>query len=363
MRNWNIEEIKSSNLPDEVKEIIEREYNGETLSTLDPNNYSQRSLTYQEFKKNYQEYLVYLVQLLGDNYFFTDILHKRYKYDEVEKYGFQETDLSDEDLLEHVLDFYDWIGDEEIYITMSKLLDSKNGHIRIQPFDEGNPICKEVRGRCIKPKDGSVFMSYYMRGTSEDLSILGHETGHMLSHALFNQSINPIVSGFLSETESYLFEMLMNSYIANELNLPDLALHLEANRTQKTIDTIWNMRAQQILYRQFGSKPNMNRLSRKLTKEGLTIKYDQTNFKDITIFNLFELHHLLHSHLVALHFYKRITEDQEKGIEEFKRFMTSKQQSTYGLFNESGIYYEDLIGYMDHMYEKAVTLKKRHNKL
>lgn len=363
MRNWNIKDIKESNLPNEVKEIIEREYNGETLSTLDPNNYSQRTHTYQEFKEEYKKYLVFLVQLLGDNYFFTDILHKRYQFDDIEKYGFGETDLTDEDLLEHVLDFYDWIGDEEIYVTMSKLLDEKNGHIRIQPYDESNPICKEVRGRCIKPKTGDVFMSYYMRGTSEDLSILGHETGHMLSHALFNDKINPIVSGFLSETESYLFELLMNSYIANELNLPDLALHLEANRTQKTVDTIWNIRAQQILYRQFGNKPNLKRLTRILNKEGLQIDYTKANFNDITTFNLFELHHLLHSHLVALHFYKRIMEDQEKGINEFKRFMTSDKQSTYALFNESGIYYEDLIGYMDHMYEKAVTLKKRYNKL
>ena len=166
--------------------------------------------------------------------------------------------------------------------------------------------------RCIKPKNGDVFMSYYMRGTSEDLSILGHETGHMLSHALFKDKINPIVSGFLSETESYLFELLMNSYIANELNLPDLALHLEANRTQKTVDTIWNIRAQQILYRQFGNKPNLKRLTRILNKEGLQIDYTKANFNDITTFNLFELHHLLHSHLVALHFYKRIMEDVEK---------------------------------------------------
>ena len=363
MRDWDINKIKESDLPDEIKEIIEREYNGETLSTQDPNFYSQRTHTYKEFKEEYKQYLTFLVQLLGDNYFYTDILHRRYKYDEVGKYEFEKTDLSDEDLIEHVLGFYDYLGDEEIYVTMERLLDSKNNHLRIQPFDESNPICQEVKGRCIKPEDGSVFASYYMRGTSEDLSILGHETGHMLSHALFKKEINPIVKGFLSETESYLFELLMNTYISDELGLPDLALHLEANRTQKTIDTIWNIRAQQILYRQFGKTPNMKRLSRILTKEGLSINYDQTHFQNLTTFNLFELHHLLHSHLVANHFYKRITENPEEGFEEFKSFMTSKQTSTYGLFCEHGIFYEDLIDYMDHMYEKAVTLKKHHIKL
>ena len=363
MRNWNIEEIKSSNLPDEVKDMIEKEYNKDQLSSLDPNNFSQRNLTYKEFKQNYHDYLQFLYQLLGDNYFYTDILYKRYKYDEVLKYGFQESDLNDEDLLEHILAFYESLEDDEITSTMTTLLDEKNGHIRIQPYDESNPICKEVKGRCIKPTDGSVFMSYYMRGTQEDLSILGHETGHMLSHALFHDKINPIVKGFLSETESYLFELLVNSYIATELNLPDLAVYLEANRTQKTIDTIWNIRAQQILYRQIGSKPNMKRLTKILNKEGLSIKFEQTNFKDLTTFTLFELHHLLHSHLVALHFYKRILEDKKKGLQEFKKFMTSTKTDTYSLFNESGIYYEDLIGYMDHMYTKPVTLKKQNYKL
>ena len=98
MRNWNIEEIKSSNLPEEVKDMIEKEYNKDQLSSLDPNNFSQRNLTYKEFKQNYHDYLQFLYQLLGDNYFYTDILYKRYKYDEVLKYGFQESDLNDEDL-------------------------------------------------------------------------------------------------------------------------------------------------------------------------------------------------------------------------------------------------------------------------
>ena len=74
MRNWNIEEIKSSNLPDEVKDMIEKEYNKDQLSSLDPNNFSQRNLTYKEFKQNYHDYLQFLYQLLGDNYFYTDIL-------------------------------------------------------------------------------------------------------------------------------------------------------------------------------------------------------------------------------------------------------------------------------------------------
>lgn len=361
MRNWNIDKIMTSELPDEVKEIIKQEYNSDTLSSIDPNNYSQRHHTYKEFKEEYKKYLTFLYQLLGDNYFYTDILHRRYKYDDVEKYGFLETDSTDEDLIEHTLDFYDSLGDEEIYLAMEKLLDEKNGHLRIQPYDETNPICIEVKGRCIKPTDGSVFASYYMRGTSEDLSIFAHETGHMLSHTLFGKDINPIVSGFLSETESYLFELLMNSYIAKELGLPDLALHLEANRTQKTIDTIWNIRAQQILYRQLGKKPNMTRLTKILNKEGLNIDYKDTDFNLITTFNLFELHHLLHSYLVALHFYKEMAIDLEKGIDSYKRFMTSKQQSTYGLFKEFNINYEEMIEQMDFMYQKAVTLKKKHN--
>ena len=364
MRRWNIDKIMQSNISDDMKKVIIQEYNGDTLSDIDPNNFSKRIITLKDIKRRYRLADAYLYQQLKDDYLKTKYLHELFPYDAVMPYGFEEINITDEDLIDITLDFYKSLNDKEIYEKISYLLDPKNGLLHIQRYDKNNPICNEVKGRCIKSlTSNDVFMSYYMRGTSEDEQIFTHETGHMLSHALFGQNINPLVQNFLSETESYLFESLMNSYIANNLNCPELALHLEANRTAKIVDIIWNIRIIEHIVHQFGRKINVNSLNKKLNKDGLNVNYSTEDIKDIITFTYYELNSILYSYLVALHFYKQILTDQEKGLFLYKEFSISQDTKLSGLFQEFGLDMDEMLSYLNTMYEKAQTLKRRHTRV
>lgn len=364
MRNWDIDKIKSSNISVEMKQVITQEYNSDTLSNLDPNNFSERIITLKDLKKRFKNAEKFLYYHLRDDYFKTKYLYQLYNYTAVMPYDFEHINITDEDLIERTLDFYSSLNDKEILDRIKYLLDEKNGLVRIEKHDPNNPICNEVKGRCIKSlTSNDVFMSYYMKGTSEDLQIFTHETGHMLSHSLFGQNINFFIQNFFSETESYLFESLMVSYIANKLNLPDLALHLEANRTAKIIDIIWNIRVIDILGHQFGNKPNIKALNKRLNKDGLLVKYTEDDFKEIATFTYYELNSILHSYLIALHFYKETLTDQEKGLYLFKKFATSKDENISELLKNNEINIEESISYLDTMYFKAQTLKKRHTEV
>lgn len=364
MRNWNIDKIMSSSISNQMKEVLIQEYNSDTLSSYDPNNFTNRIITLKDIKRKYHLADSYLYRQMEDDYLKTKYLYQFFKYDEIMPYTFESNKLTDEELIKYTLDFYKSLNDPEIIEHINYLLSIENELIRIEEHNPNNPICNEVKGRCIKSlTTPDVFMSYYMRGTSEDLQIFAHETGHMLSHSLFCENINPLIRNFLSETESYLFESLMVSYIANDMKLPDLALHLEANRTAKIIDILWNTRVIEHLAHQFGSKPNMKSLNRKLRKDGLIVNYTIDDFKDIATFTYYELNSILYSYLIALRFYKQILTDQEKGIYDFKQFAVSKSETLSSLFKESNIEIDETISYLETMYKKAKTLKRRHTGL
>lgn len=364
MRTWNIDKIMESKISDDMKSVILQEYKKDTLSDIDPNNFSKRIITLKDIKRTYRLADAYLYQQLREDYLKTKYLYAYFPYESVMPYSFEEIDITDEDLIEITLDFYKSLNDKEIYHKISYLLDPKNELLHIQKYDKDNPICNEVKGRCIKSlTSNDVFMSYYMKGTSEDEQIFTHETGHMLSHALFGQNINPLVQNFLSETESYLFESLMNSYIANNLKCPDLALHLEANRTAKIVDIIWNIRLIEHLAHQFGKKINIFALNRKLNKDGLEVNYSIDDIQDIITFTYYELNSILYSYLVALHFYKQILTDQEKGLFLYKEFSISTDTKLSELFDNNQVDMDEMIMYLNTMYEKAATLKKRHTEV
>lgn len=362
MRTWNIEKILNSDLPNEIKEVISHEYYGKELSLQDPNNYSIRRHSYKTFKDNYHKFLVNLLCILDDYYYYGDVLHRKYSIDDLCYYEFTPEDRDVEDLLEYIAEFYHELGDKEISRAIDYLFDKDKQFLHIQPYNPDNPICQEVRGRCIRPynHDG-VYASYYMRGTFEDFSILTHETGHMLTHVLFKE-VHPYVGHFITELDSYLFELLMNHHISTNLDCKDLADCLEANRLSKVVDTIWNIRTQQILYRQIGRKPNIRRLNRKLNREGHAVSYQDGDFDRLTTLTLPELNTILHSFFVAIHFYKRVIEDQEKGIAAYKSFVTSTEPTVPELYQNHHIDYDEIQETMDDMYEKALILAKEYKK-
>lgn len=356
--NWTQEDIMNSNLTDQYKKMLLAELEGK-ITSFDPTNTRNNLQSHLELGRNFREDMKKLQTLdpRMPDVSLNECLN--YSPDDEVIINIPLRGLTPEALVSEVLKFFASLNNKEIKETTESLMNPKNGYLRIEDFDEENPVCNEVRGRCIKDTiQGIIFASYYMRKNIHDYTTLSHEVAHMLSGKLFGSNINPIVSEYLSEVEAYYFELLCANYINNATVDPNILYVAHNSRVIKSIDYMWDIRRQYILSKHL-FKPSLRRLNHELDKIPNAPKVTSSNYWELYRFSTGYINNMVHSILVATDLYFQTVEDPEKGLELFKRFMTSEKSTIQELFSDANItYLDDDCSNFRNLHEKTKALKK-----
>lgn len=355
--NWSKEDILNSNLSDRYKEMLLAELNGK-ITLDDPTNTRDNMQGHLELGRNFREDMKDLIAI--DPRMADISLNEclNYNADDDIIINIPLPGLKPQDLVEELGLFFKYLHDNEIELVASELLDPNNGHIRITSYDENNPICKEVNGRCIKsPEDDVIFASYYMRNSIHDYTTLAHETGHMISGKIFGSNINPLVKRYLSEVEAYYFELLCAEYL-NSLTTDEHLLYVaHLPRLAKSIDYMWDIRKQYILSRHL-FKPSLRRFNKEIQRIPNGSRINSIGYTDLYRFHTGYINVIIHSALVATDLYQITVQDQKEGLRLFKEFMLSRKDTIQELYSDAQIsYLEDDCKNFRNLHEKTKTLK------
>ncbi len=338
--NWRTEDILNSKLSDRYKDILLSELEG-TMAYNDPSNTHKNIPSHWEFIKEFHEAMNELDALSSkmSDISLNECLH--FKPDDELIINVPLRDLTKESLVSEVATFFDTLDDKEISRIIREIINPDNNRLRIGDYDENNPICEEVRGRCIKDNANNiVFASYYMKKNLADFTTLTHEIAHMLSAYLFGNDINPLIKNYLGETEAYYFELLSAYYIDKMLTKPEY-LHIAFNmRLVKSIDYLWHIRKQYILASHL-IKPRLKTLNKELKRLENASLLDERTYLELYRFKTAYINNMIHSFLAATDLFYQTVDDRRQGLKNFKDFMQSSRTTIEDLYSKSGITYLD----------------------
>ena len=180
-----------------------------------------------------------------------------------------------------------------------------NNHIINFKNKNDNQISDEVHGRALKiPNKPLGFISMYLGKDIEDIPVFAHECGHLITHILYHDKLNPNFKVF-SETESYYFELLMMDYIKDTIQDPDNNITdlLMSNRLLKTIYYIWDIKIQDIAYHILGNNITSKKINKKIMKCNTDVFYTPDDIKASLAYPLHVILPLVNSYLIALELY------------------------------------------------------------
>lgn len=357
---WDKEKIIASNLDEQAKEIILGELDNKPISS-DP-NVINNSCTLNEYKKAYFKLKKDLLKMYPELYKQSLELYKYFKPDNFIPYNLIVEDdfLSPENIISVTNDFFKSINDPEILKVMNIILNPQNNIINFKQKNE-NVISSAVHGRAIKiPHENKGYISMYLGSTIEDATVFAHECGHLLTHMLYCDNINPEMKIF-SEVESYYFELLMMDFIKKELDNPSAELTdlLMSNRLLKTIYYIWDIKIQDIICHTLGNKILIDKLNKKIHKCKTNIEYTREEI-GVTLANPISIiFPLVNSYLIALELYNKTKEDKEKGLYIYKSIMQETKMNLLELLKKYDMDYYNNYKSLSELYIKSLELKMK----
>jgi oligoendopeptidase F len=166
---------------------------------------------------------------------------------------------------------------------------------------------------------------------------MAHEMGHAIEHKLFFGKHRPITKYFLTETTSYLFELLMADYIANYLNIPIVGKSLIVNRTTETMDHAWSMKIQRLFYDQ--GEYNPEAVTQEMNNHGRMVQGKNLTIENIARINKVYYSKLINSYLLALQIFTKILEDPLEGFRLYRKIETDPEDNLDDLLQKHGIDY------------------------
>ncbi len=335
--NWDREKIETSdNLTEIEKQILidemeQRKSPVNVFSTLTLKNY-------ESFCKEYKE-MDEVLKSLGErtyNYienFYNKCLRVTNKFSPC----ISNLEINENFILEHMSNFVVSLYDNEILKEYSEIM-SQGSLVNIQKRTEDNKAIEDFEGRCIcSDSSKDAYVSVYLNGNISDLTLLAHEIGHAIEHKLFFGKNHPITKYYLTETTSYLFELLMSNYITNFLKIPIAGQSLMVNRTTAIMDNAWAMKIQRTFY-DLGEY-NPRAAAKEINNYGRMVQEESLTMENVARINKFYYSKLINSYLLALQIFMRILDNPIEGFNLYKRIQSDPTENLDTLLNKYGIDY------------------------
>lgn len=213
--NWDIDNIKNSGYSNRTKTSLESEMNKSGYKgKINYYTYLKEYITNQKDIKHLKKVLP---ELTETTFKFLD----QSVTADLSYFGLSQL-VTPEGLLESSMDFYYFIHDPELLSAYFKYLQTQSKNIRIQKKDYSNPICSNIKGRCISSKaSDEVYLSYYIHNNLDDYPTFMHETGHLLAALLYIDKINPIIEHYFLELTGYFTQIVANYFYSIRIGKPE----------------------------------------------------------------------------------------------------------------------------------------------
>ena len=332
---WNEEEIKSSNtLTDIEKQILLDELNKRKSSI----NFFQASENYEKFRREYKKMDGILRSIGKRTYDYTEnFYNKCLRVTDSFFPNISNLDINEEFVLENMSNFIMSLHDQDILKEYMRILEQRN-LLNIQKRTDDNEAIEDFGGRCVcNDSSKDTHVSVYLNGQISDLTLLAHEIGHAIEHKLFFGKRHPITKYYLTETTSYLFELLMSHYITNYLYLPIAGESLMVNRTTATMDHAWGMKIQRTFYDLGEFNPEA--VAKEMHIHGRMVSEDSLTIDNVTKMNKAYYSKLINSYLLALQLFTRIIESPISGFKLYKSIESDPEDNLDTLLQKYGIDY------------------------
>ncbi len=334
--SWDANLIKSTISNERKVDSLLCEINN--VPDKEVNRLFNRKDTFQEFRKRFRIDFTDLANIDEDMLEYVCYLYESVKPNDVCFVEMPHVDISDEELVNTIANFYYSLKDKEITKEIKEITNPNNHQLKIDKKDN-NEMSEILKGRVIKGEDKNiVYGSFYKKGTEEDKVILAHEMGHMLSHRLFGQDINPIMKYFLTEVESYYMELLSTQYLGEKCDMVKEALCFRGNRLSKIISQAWDLHIQYVM-NCYILNVGYDELDRVLKLEGYTETITEEDFKSYVKIPFSYRARMINSYLVALELFKMTLDDKEKGLDTYKRLYRSDIDEYKKLLNKYKLNY------------------------
>lgn len=354
---WDKDIINKTLTDEQKKNSLFRELDNQ----YDPNNTElfNRQDTFQQFKRRFRHDFVHLAKLDEDMLEYLLFLYEKVNLDDLMYVHFPETNITDEELVQKVKEFYDSLGDKEISEEIKTITDPDSHILRIARKDYSNiETSKILQGRIVvEPNNKNIYGSLYRKGTDEDIVKLSHEVAHLLTHRLFYDKKNPIMNTFLTEVDSYYMELLAGQYIGSTYHLENEALSFRANRLTRIIEQAWDMHIQYIM-NTYLLNVNYKTLDKQAKADGYNHTITKEDYESYIRIPFIYKAIIINSYLVALELFRMTLDDKEKGLSAYKGLFTSDIKDYKRLLNKYGVNYLLNESSLNYMIDESKQLKK-----
>ena len=334
---WNIKKIESSSKLTATEkrilldELYQKKNSVNVFSTLD-------ILNYESFCREYKQMDEFLRNIGEKTYNYTENF-----YDKclrvTNKYNPRIPDLiiDEKFLFSHMTNLILSLNEPDILKCYNEIL-SRKDLTNIKRRTDNNEAIKDFAGRCVYNESSrDTYISIYLTGEFRDLILLAHEIGHAIEHKLFFGESHPITKYYLTETTSYLFELLMANYIANYLGSPIVSKALISNRANDIMDYAWSIRIQRLFYDLGEYSPD--KVAREMKKTGRMVKRENLTIDNIARVNKVYYSKLINSYLLALQIFHKILDNPREGFELYRKIETDPEEILDNLLQKYEIDY------------------------
>lgn len=356
--NWNTNNITNNT---ELEKVLRAEKAG-FFTANDPSNFKKNIVSLHQFQIMYHNYEQYLLSTCPEIYNFTTNLYKYFPYDLTNGYRFSKEHITNDELVGLVIDFFIWLGDPEILDIVKYIMNPSNHLLNIQNYNPNNPICQEIKGRCIKDYHQQTgFISLYRQDTINDFHILVHEIGHLSSIYLFSNNPNYTLINSLSEIEGLFFQFLAFNYLALKLGCIKESLCLYSNKAIDNIDTIWRIKIQDIIAKTPSIFYSTRKINTQLKKIPTSIQVKTKDIPDIIKYPIPNLIYNVNAYLIALKLANTAKSDNGLALEQYRKIFSSTEQTLSQIYENNNIDLNNLSSSLKQEIERCKTLKKTFN--
>lgn len=331
---WSKEEIEKNKISNALKEELIKEIdNVDESTTLSFKN--SRTSTFREFKKRYkldkEEQKRELGGIKDTSLHFVG---------EVDKDFYQTYDIScskiiPEDLIQMSIKFYAFLNDPLLTKEYATYLLRERKHININ-YADGKNLTKVYKGCTKKDQNRDIYITYYIENKLTDFVYFLHETAHMLSCRLFQDKMNPLIKKHFREVEAYFIEFMVCYFLGIGTKEEAFKDTLLFNVLEEAYDKAKNLVIQDLAAKHI-FMPSDARIKKEL--QSLQIG-DNISPLNQYISNFYG--HLIdryNSIMIAYDLYSSCSDDIEKALYEYKRFLTTDITDIEELFKEFNITY------------------------
>ncbi len=348
---WNASIIEQ-NVHDERK----RKFLNELINHTTPEEVSflfDDKKKFKDFKDQFRKSFIQLSRISEDMVDYIFSLYEKVSMNDIANMEFPTNDKTDEDLVESLLEFFENLNDPQILREVRDIINPNNHYLKI----ENSKFNKTLNGNVIKGDDGKSFGVFYMKGRDIDNPILVHEVGHMLSHRLFWNNLNPIMQQYLTEVESYYMELLYDWYIGMKKDKPTYSLAYRNYRLYKIMDQAWDIHIQALL-NDWMLVPSYKEISKTILEEGYDKEITKDNIDSYTKIPLLYKSKMVNSYIVAIELFRLTVLDKEKGLDTYKKLFTSDIIEYERLLSKYKLNYLEDDSTLNMMINESKSLKK-----